>query len=103
MHWAEEGRNPEALAARVEPLSKKDGLELVMITNRGTKVWPEGLSETFCTDHWRCRFTARNGGVSQDQVISLLKRVDEAGLNFVKTEHLYLFDGQPGYSLGQGQ
>jgi isocitrate dehydrogenase len=26
-----------------------------------------------------------------------------AGLNFVKTEHLYLFDGQPGYSLGQGQ
>ena len=103
LHWAEEGRNPEALAARVEPLSKKDGLELAMITNRGTKVWPEGLSETFCTDHWRCRFTARNGVVSQDQVISLLKRVDEAGLNFVKTEHLYLFDGQPGYSLGQGQ
>ena len=29
-----------------------------MITNRGTKVWPDGAPETFCTDHWRCRFTA---------------------------------------------
>src|SRR5438270_11059176 len=28
-----------------------DGLELVVITNRGAKVWPDGLPETFCTDH----------------------------------------------------
>src|SRR5437588_5700461 len=28
-----------------------DGLKLVMISNRGVKVWPGGKSETFCSDH----------------------------------------------------
>ena len=34
---------------------------LSMITNRGVKVWPEGAPETFCTDHWRCRYLAEPG------------------------------------------
>ncbi|MBL4544633.1 MAG: hypothetical protein JKP95_01840 [Oceanicaulis sp.] len=34
-------------------------MSLKMITNRGVKVWPQGLPETFKTDHWRCRFMAR--------------------------------------------
>ncbi len=33
-------------------------LKLKMITNRGVKVYPNGLADTFCTDHWRCRFVA---------------------------------------------
>ncbi|MEL6558614.1 MAG: NADP-dependent isocitrate dehydrogenase, partial [Bacteroidota bacterium] len=33
-------------------------IKLKMITNRGVKVFPEGLKETYCTDHWRCRFVA---------------------------------------------
>ena len=33
-----------------------------MITNRGVKVWPEGFPETFCTDHWRCRFVGKTPG-----------------------------------------
>ena len=27
-----------------------------MMSNRGVKVWPGGHAETFCSDHWRCRF-----------------------------------------------
>lgn len=82
-----------------------DGLKLVMISNRGTKVYPKGQPDTFCVDHWRCRFMAENQGdtVTHQQVIDLLSRVAGAGLDFIKTEHLYNFDGQPGYSLGQGQ
>jgi isocitrate dehydrogenase len=82
-----------------------DGLKLVMISNRGTKVYPKGQPDTFCVDHWRCRFMAENQGdtITHEQVIALLGRVNEAGLDFIKTEHLYNFDGQPGYSLGQGQ
>ena len=34
---------------------------LTMITNRGIKVWPNGFEETYCTDHWRCRFKPTNG------------------------------------------
>ena len=36
-------------------------------------------------------------------MIALSGRVDATGLDFIKTEHLYTFDGEPGYSVGQGQ
>jgi isocitrate dehydrogenase len=29
--------------------------------------------------------------------------VHDAGLEVIKTEHLYTFDGERGYSLGQGE
>jgi isocitrate dehydrogenase len=76
-----------------------------MITNRGVKVFPDGFPETMCTDHWRCRFraTTESGIVDHMQIIGLLQRVVAAGLDFVKTEHLYTFDGLPGFSLGQGE
>ncbi|MCL4546082.1 MAG: NADP-dependent isocitrate dehydrogenase [Chloroflexi bacterium] len=99
LHWPE--RSPEVLGEQMRRLDG-DGLRLSMITNRGTKVWPNGLPETFCTDHWRCRFMA-DDGVTNARVLALLQRVHEAGFDFVKTEHLYTFDGQAGYSLGQGQ
>ncbi len=82
-----------------------DGLELTMITNRGAKVWPEGMPETFCTDHWRCRFMAQNRGapISHSQIIALLQRIDEAGFDFIKTENLYNFDGKVSFSAVQGE
>ncbi|HLZ27941.1 MAG TPA: NADP-dependent isocitrate dehydrogenase [Chloroflexota bacterium] len=92
---------PDVLGPRVKACSG-GGLELTMIANRGVKVWPDGWPETFCTDHWRCRFLA-NDAVSAAQIIALLGRLSEAGLEFIKTEHLYMFDGQPGFSLGQGE
>ena len=33
----------------------------------------------------------------------ILQYAEEAGFDFIKTEHLCNFDGQPGYSLGQGE
>jgi isocitrate dehydrogenase len=41
--------------------------------------------------------------VTHDQIIELLRRLVGAGLPFIKTEGLFTFDGQPGFSLGQGQ
>jgi isocitrate dehydrogenase len=101
VHWRE--RDPAALARALEDLGCR-WLKLAMITNRGVKVWPDGLPETFCTDHWRCRFLApRAGGAARSHVVELLARLDRAGIDFVKTEGLFRFDGEPGYSLGQGQ
>lgn len=77
-------------------------LELQMISNRGVQVWPQGFDETLVTDHWRCRFMSEDavgGNTTQAQV----SRLVAAGLEVVKTEGLYTFDGRPGYSLGQGQ
>jgi hypothetical protein len=33
-------------------------------------------------------------------VAELLMRLAQGGVDFVKTEHLFNFDGKPGYSLG---
>ena len=75
-----------------------------MITNRGVKVFPQGNPLTFCTDHWRCRFVARDAQSLKGQnLIELLTALEKSGLEVIKTENLYSFDGQKGYSLGQGQ
>jgi isocitrate dehydrogenase len=80
------------------------GYDLAMITNRGVKVWPGGLPETFCTDHWRCRYLAETGKqINHAMIAELLGRLAKAGIDFIKTENLCTFDGEPGYSLGQGQ
>lgn len=104
LDWDEDGRNPNTIGEKLRAEADGDGLELVMITNRGQKVYPDGLPYTFCTDHWRCRFESTTGKpIEHSQVISLLQRINDAGLDFIKTEHLYTFDGVAGYSLGQGQ
>jgi isocitrate dehydrogenase len=96
--------SPDDLGGKLSELSG-DGLKLTMISNRGVKVWPEGHEETFCSDHWRCRFLAETegGAVSHAQVISLLGRIAGAGYDFIKTEGLYTFDGERGFSLDQGE
>jgi isocitrate dehydrogenase len=101
--FVQSNETPDALAARLQPLGG-GRLKLAMVTNRGVKVWPDGHPETHCTDHWRCRFQ-RSGAEPLDfeAVLSLLAAAHRAGAEVVKTEHLYEFDGQPGYSMGQGQ
>ena len=75
-----------------------EGLQLASLNNRGTKVWPDGSPETFCSDHWRCRFTGE-GTIKHEQIASLLNRVSGAGLDYIKTENLYNFDGKAGFSV----
>ncbi|HKR58328.1 MAG TPA: NADP-dependent isocitrate dehydrogenase [Pyrinomonadaceae bacterium] len=87
-----------------EGLSKlgDERLKLEMMSNRGVKVWPGGHAETFCSDHWRCRFLSKSDSLAHDQIVALLNRVAGAGFDFIKTENLYNFDGQRGFSLDQG-
>jgi isocitrate dehydrogenase len=82
-----------------------EGVKLTMISNRGVKVWPGGHKETFCSDHWRCRFLPESEGskVAHAQVVSLLGRIANEGYDFIKTEGLYTFDGERGFSLDQGE
>ncbi len=77
------------------------GLELTLISNRGARVWPHGLPETFTTDHWRCRFLSQHS-ISHTQIATLLQHIADNGLDFIKTENLYNFDGQAGYSAVSG-
>ncbi|HEY9176763.1 MAG TPA: NADP-dependent isocitrate dehydrogenase [Flavipsychrobacter sp.] len=101
VHW--QGSLPAELAANLK-LVEPDSLKLTMVTNRGIKVWPDGFEETFCTDHWRCRFSPESGaGITHHDIIELLGLANSSGIEVIKTENLYTFDGERGYSLGQGQ
>ena len=105
LDWDEDDRSPDALCGKLEAASK-DALRLHLISNRGILVYPGGAAETFCTDHWRCRFYSPKGKrepVTHGEIIALLANLEAAGFDFIKTEHLYTFDGQVGYQLAQGE
>jgi len=101
VHWS--GSEPNELAAKLSAM-ESNGVKLTMITNRGIKVWPNGFKETFCTDHWRCRFKPEAGTqLSKKHIIELLGKAQENDIDSIKTENLYSFNGKAAYSLGQGQ
>ncbi|TAH26592.1 MAG: NADP-dependent isocitrate dehydrogenase [Cytophagales bacterium] len=78
-------------------------LELSVISNRGVKVWPNGMPETFCTDHWRCRFLHPKGeNITNEKIIELLSKITQHGYDVIKTENLYTFDGENGFSSIHG-
>jgi isocitrate dehydrogenase len=99
VYWP--SRDPEALAEAIGTVAG-EGLDLQMIDNRGVKVWPAGRAETFCTDSFRCRFMSESG-TDMGKCLALLGRVAMAGIDIAMTESLCTFDGQPGYTLAQGQ
>jgi isocitrate dehydrogenase len=99
------GGTADQLAASLQQLMGGE-LDLIMLDNRGTKVWPGGFADTLTSEMWRCRVMSKQGSsapVTHEQIIDLLGRVRSAGFDFIKIESLCNFDGQPGYSLGQGQ
>lgn len=101
VHWS--GINPNELAEKVMEI-ENNKMKLKMITNRGIKVWPDGFKETFCTDHWRCRFQYDdNLTINNSNIIVLLQNAFNNNIDIIKTENLYSFDGKNGFSLGQGQ
>jgi isocitrate dehydrogenase len=101
VHWA--NTDPNELAVLVKGIESSN-IKLTMITNRGIKVWPEGFKETFCTDHWRCRFKPTAGAeITKKDIIELLGSALNKNIDAIKTENLYSFNGVDGFSMGQGQ
>lgn len=101
VHWS--GRDAQELGEKLEALNN-DKVALSMITNRGVKVYPGGFPETFCTDHWRCRYKSEGEvAIEKSEIIALLQRALDHNIDVIKTENLYWFDEQRAYSLGQGQ
>jgi len=106
------GSTPDALAERIQAATAAvPGLKLTLITNRGVKVWPQGFKETFCTDHWRCRFRSTAGEKAPTDfatILSAMSAMSADGLDVVKSENLCFFrnpDGtiEAGFSMGQGE
>lgn len=101
--WKEGERDPNNIGDKLKAVDAA-GLQMQLITNRGVKVYPEGMPETYCSDHWRVRFLKSDEtAITHAQVLSVLKQIEALGFDFIKTENLYTFDGQRGFSLAQGE
>lgn len=98
--------NADDLAGLMHDCLQPDqNLKLQMISNRGTKVWPNGNPGTFCADNWRLRFLAEDETqeIRTSQVLALMGNMNEAGFNFTKSVMLHSFNGKPGYTVAQGE
>lgn len=88
----------------VDTLQKKlhalhsPSLKMVFISNRGVKMWPSGIPETFCIDHWVCRFEASGVAIKPQRIAAFLHELADAGFDVIQTQNLYTYDGKPGYS-----
>lgn len=89
-----------------EKISKIDlgEIELKTIASKGLKLWPRKEPHILVSDHWCLRFMTKDGSImTHNQLAKLLQLLANNNLDFIKTENLYNFDGQRGYSLAQGE
>jgi isocitrate dehydrogenase len=96
----------EQTANLLAPIIQKhlhNGLQLVMISNRGTQVWPTGSVFTECVDQYRARIEAINGyQTNLGEMMDVSKMVCD-DLFVSSVEILRKFGEKAGYSLAQGQ
>ncbi len=102
--FLESGLAPQPLGTSIEQIVRELPLQLKMISNRGTKVYPDNGAITDCVDHWRCRFVQRDNRleVSDQEVLDLLHRLGQHH-RWVHVEKLQEFDGQAAYTKAQGE
>ncbi|MGH9451707.1 MAG: NADP-dependent isocitrate dehydrogenase, partial [Terriglobia bacterium] len=102
--FVESPQDAAQLGPELEKLAMETPFRLKLISNRGTKVFPAMGAITDCVDHWRCRFVARsaNGDITDEQVLSLVRRVS-AQHRWVHLEKLLELDGKQGFTKDQGE
>ena len=91
------------LGASLMDLTRDTRLSLVMISSRGTKVFPPTGAMTETGDHFRCRFIIREnpGDLPDEDVHQLLARISREH-RWMHIEKLQEFDGELGFTRDQG-
>jgi isocitrate dehydrogenase len=80
-----------------------DKIKLVVISNRGTAVWPSGSIFTNLVNQYRCRFESVNdAALEQSDIVNLYQNLTKLA-KVCSLEILNMWDGKKAYSLAQGQ
>ena len=87
---------------------KVEHLELKMISNRGTKVYPGPQPDIWLVDHYRCRYVAKDESgmylrISDESIFNLLRELYVRNFNWMHIEKLRRFDDEIGYTKAQGE
>ena len=94
---------PAELGPALEAIAAQAPLKLKMISNRGTKVYPDGNPNIDCVSQHRCRFMTRSGSpIAFDDALALARRINEAH-EVCHIERLLRIDGADGFTKAQGE
>lgn len=96
--------SPQKIAEKLHKATSGN-LELKTIASKGLKIWPTSSEEEILSDHYCARFmsTKEDIHISHYDITKLLTALAKAEFDFIKTENLYDFSGNRGYSLAQGE
>ena len=92
--------------AELAELAKKrltDNFDLVMISNRGTQVWPTGSIYTELVNEYRVRFEKKPGKVVTQKELLHIAAYFSEDIKVCSVEFLMKFGDKIGYTLAQGQ
>jgi len=98
---------------------ESEKLEVKMISAKGLLLWPHldiHMMPNYSKGQTILRFIGKGitgkssndiidatKSISHQDIIEMLAIMNQKHIDFVKYEGLYLFDGKPGYSSGQGE
>lgn len=115
IEWTQEFEDLIALLNTMESAV----FEIKMISAKGLLLWPHidsHMMPNYNKGQTILRFiakgvTGKNSGdiidanysISKQEIIEMLAIIDKKNIDFVKYEGLYLFNGKPGYTSGQGE
>ncbi len=100
--FIESNLQPNAIA-EIAIKHETENLKLIIISNRGTQVWPTGSVYTNLVNQFRLRFeTKEDNIVTQKDVIHLYSTLSN-DFSISSLETLNMWAGKKGYSLAQGQ
>ena len=100
--FIESALQPNAIA-QIASKHEKPNLKLIIISNRGTQVWPTGSVYTNLVDQFRLRFETEEGsGLLQSEIVDLYSSLSK-DLQISSVEVLSMWGGKKAYSLAQGQ
>jgi isocitrate dehydrogenase len=94
---------PAELGPSLEAIAAQAPLKLKMISNRGTKVYPDGNPNIDCVSQHRCRFMTRSGSpIAFDDALALARKINETH-EVCHIERLLRIDGADGFTKAQGE
>ncbi len=101
--FIETSLDAHTLGQKLTALAPQFGLQLKMISNRGTQVFPDKGAQTDCVDHWRCRHMATGDFPPPEKIGAYLAAIEQCGLRWMHIEKLEEIDGKPGFTKAQGE
>jgi len=101
--FLESGLLPLELGPSVERLTAGGPLQLKVVTNRGTVVYPPTGTPTDCVDAYQCRFLGTGTDEVDDAQIAALLTALAAEHRWGHIEKLHEFDGEPAFTKAQGE